>query len=322
MKTAVDLNPGAGMASFHDTLMAHGLELTRAAVETLQINVGLRCNQLCRHCHLDAGPHRQEQMSPDVADQVIRLAERHSFATIDITGGAPELVPILGTLIARLAPLTPRLMLRCNLTALTDGHRDALLHDLKKYRVVVVASFPSTSDVQLEAQRGSGVFQRSLTALQQLNTLGYGHPESGLELNLVANPTGAFLASPQAQTEKRFRVSLERRWGIVFNHLYTFSNVPMGRFQQWLERSGNLESYMGKLTANFNPCTLEGLMCRTLLSVSWDGYLFDCDFNLARKLFLGGRRQHISELVDLPAPGSAIAVSDHCFACTAGSGFT
>ncbi|HBD10305.1 MAG TPA: DUF3641 domain-containing protein [Syntrophobacteraceae bacterium] len=310
------------MESFHDTLIAHGLDLTRGVTDTLQINVGLRCNQLCQHCHLEAGPHRREEMSPEVAEQVVRLAETHSLAAIDITGGAPELVPILGSLVSRLAPLTPRLMLRCNLTALTDGHRDALIHDLTRHRVVIVASLPSTSDAQLEAQRGSGVFQRSLATLQQLNALGYGHPQSGLELNLVANPTGAFLASPQAQTERRFRVSLEKRWGIVFNHLYTFTNVPLGRFQQWLQRTGNLESYMGKLAASFNPCTLEGLMCRTLLSVSWDGHLFDCDFNLARGLFLGGRRQHLSQITDLPAPGSPIAVSDHCFACTAGSGFT
>jgi radical SAM/Cys-rich protein len=141
-------------------------------------------------------------------------------------------------------------------------------------------------------------------------------------LNLVANPTGAFLASPQVQTEKRFRETLEKRWGITFNQLYTFTNVPLGRFREWLERSGNLESYLQMLVGAFNPCAVQGLMCRTLLSVSWDGCLFDCDFNLARGLFMGGRRQHITELVELPASGLPIAVSDHCFACTAGAGFT
>jgi radical SAM/Cys-rich protein len=261
-------------------------------------------------------------MTLDVADEVIHLARRHSFAAIDITGGAPELNPCLTHLISSLTLLTPRLMLRSNLTAVTESHLGSLLNDLKRHRVVIVASFPSTSEAQLDAQRGGGVFQQSLATLRRLNALGYGHSESGLELNLVANPTGAFLAPPQAQTEKRFRESIQERWGIVFNHLYTFNNVPLGRFQQWLERTGNLESYSKKLEAGFNPCTLEGLMCRTLLSVSWDGYLFDCDFNLARRLFMGGRRQHLTELVDLPAPGSAIAVSDHCFACTAGSGFT
>jgi radical SAM/Cys-rich protein len=312
----------AVIESFHTVLAGHGLDLTRDSVQTLQINVGLRCNQFCRHCHLDAGPERQEMMSRGTVDEVIRFAQRFRFAVIDVTGGAPELNPHLPHLINELAPLTPRLMLRSNLTALTEGRRESLLIDLARHRAVIVASFPSTNEAQLEAQRGAGIFQRSLATLRRLNALGYGQPESGLELNLVANPTGAFLASPQVQTEKRFRETLEKRWGITFNQLYTFTNVPLGRFREWLERSGNLESYLQMLVGAFNPCAVQGLMCRTLLSVSWDGCLFDCDFNLARGLFMGGRRQHITELVELPASGLPIAVSDHCFACTAGAGFT
>jgi radical SAM/Cys-rich protein len=320
MKITTDTK--AAIEPFHAVLAGQGLELTRASAQTLQINVGLRCNQFCGHCHLDAGPLRQEMMTREAANDVVQFARRFGFAAIDITGGAPELNPHLPQLITRLAPLTPRLMIRSNLTALTDGCRDLLLNRLKKHRVVIVASFPSTNEAQLEAQRGSGIFQRSITALRQLNALGYGQPQSGLELNLVANPTGAFLASPQPQTEKRFRETLEKRWGIIFNQLFTFTNVPLGRFRQWLERTGNLEGYLQKLVASFNPCSVAGLMCRTLLSVSWNGYLFDCDFNQARTLFLGGRKQHIRELAELPAPGSPIAVSDHCFACTAGAGFT
>jgi radical SAM/Cys-rich protein len=312
----------AVVESFHTVLAGHGLDLTRESVQTLQINVGLRCNQFCRHCHLDAGPERQEMMSRGTVDEVIRFAQRFRFTVIDVTGGAPELNPHLPHLINELAPLTPRLMLRSNLTALTEGRRESLLIDLVRHRAVIVASLPSTNEAQLEAQRGVGIFQRSLATLRRLNTLGYGQPDSGLELNLVANPTGAFLASPQVQTEKRFRETLEKRWGITFNQLYTFTNVPLGRFREWLERTGNLESYLQKLVGAFNPCAVQGLMCRTLLSVSWDGCLFDCDFNLARGLFMGGRKQHVTELVELLASGLPIAVSNHCFACTAGAGFT
>ncbi len=308
--------------SFQTALAKSGRVLTRTTVHTLQINVGLRCNQACRHCHLDAGPDRQEMMTLETAEEVVRFAQRFAFTVIDITGGAPELNPHLTYLLDHLTPLSSRLMLRSNLTVLCDGHHEPLLDSLKRHRVVIVASFPANNPAQLEAQRGPGVFEGSVAGLQQLNALGYGQPNSGLELNLVASPTGAFLAPPQAQTETRFRQFLRRRWGIVFNQLFTFTNVPLGRFRQWLERSGNLESYLQKLISSFNPCAVDGLMCRSLLSVSLDGYLFDCDFNLARGLFMGGRKQHIKSLAELPIAGTPIAVSDHCFACTAGAGFT
>jgi len=158
--------------------------------------------------------------------------------------------------------------------------------------------------------------------LKRLNDAGYGAEETGLELNLVSNPTGAFLPGAQAQTEKKFRSDLARKWGLVFNNLFTFANVPVGRFSAWLKQSGNLNAYMQKLASSFNPCTIDGLMCRTLVSISWDGYVYDCDFNLARGVPLGGRKRHISHMDGLPEPGTPILAGDHCYACTAGSGFT
>jgi len=308
--------------SFRLTLSRHGLELKRDHTNTLQINVGLLCNQACRHCHLEAGPNREEVMDADTVDEVVAFARRGHFKVIDITGGAPELNPHLVKMIERLSPLAPRVMLRSNLTALTDGKRDYLMELCREHHVVIVASFPSLNTAQLEAQRGKGIFEKSIVALKELNSLGYGQDGSELEIDLVSNPTGAFLPASQPQEEKRFRRDLQRKWGIVFNHVYTFANVPLGRFRQWLQHSGNLEKYLQTLASRFSPCAIEGLMCRTLIAVSWDGYLYDCDFNLAKGLHMGGRKTHVSEMADRPQPGTPIAVSDHCYACTAGSGFT
>jgi radical SAM/Cys-rich protein len=307
---------------FRQTLAKHGLELNRENTTTLQINVGLLCNQACRHCHLEAGPNREELMSGETLDQVVELARKFPFEVIDITGGAPEMNPHIDRLIERLAALTPRLMMRSNLIALTDASRDHLIEICRKNQVVIVASFPSLNEAQAESQRGGGTFQQSIAILQELNSMGYGKADTGLELNLVSNPTGAFLPSSQEQVEKRFRQILEKKWGIIFNNLFAFANVPLGRFRRWLERSGNLENYLKKLANGFNPCAIEGLMCRTLISVSWDGYLYDCDFNQAAGLFMGGKKTHISELLKLPDPGEPIAVSYHCYTCTAGTGFT
>ena len=307
---------------FRQTLARHGLRLTRVKTTTLQVNVGLLCNQACRHCHLEAGPNRTEVMSKETVDQVVAMAERFPFEVVDITGGAPELNPNISKMIERLAPLTSRLMLRSNLTALAQGKRDHLIDLCKKYRVIIVVSFPSLNEMQLESQRGKGVFRVSIGVLRELNSIGYGKPGSGLELNVVSNPTGAFLPSSQEQLERRFRQILRNKWGIVFNHLFAFANAPLGRFRHWLERSGNLDNYLQKLATNFNPCAIDGLMCRSLISVSWDGYLFDCDFNQAANLYLEGKKTHISELMELPEPGEPIAISHHCYTCTAGSGFT
>ena len=312
----------SALETFRRNLENNGLDLTRANCTTLQINVGLLCNQSCKHCHLDAGPSKKEIMSEKTVDDVLDLAGRFTFETIDITGGAPEMNPHIQTLISKLAPLTKTLILRSNLTAIAEREQVLLLQLLAAKKVTIVASLPSLNETQSESQRGKNSFATSIMTLKKLNSLGYGLPDTGLELNLVSNPTGAFLPSSQEQTEKRFRKMLAQKWRLFFNNLYTFANVPLGRFLTWLENTGNLESYILKLAANFNSCTLDGLMCRSLISVSWDGYLFDCDFNQALSLYMGGRKTHISDLHVLPAPNDSIAVSEHCYTCTAGSGFT
>ena len=312
----------ATTAPFSLTLSRHDLKLNRDKTHTLQVNVGFLCNQACRHCHLSAGPGRKENMEPGIIDEVVAYARRSRFETIDITGGAPELNPHIGRLITEMAPLAPRIMLRSNLSALNDGTRDDLMKLLQSHSVVIVASFPSLNELQTDSQRGDGMFKVYIDALKKLNALGYGVNASGLELNLVSNPTGAFLPPSQSEIEKRFRQVLKKKWGVVFNNLFNFANVPLGRFRQWLITSGNFDKYMQKLSSSFNPCAVDSVMCRTLVSVSWDGYLYDCDFNLAKGIFMGGRKIHVSEMPGPPEPDSHIATADHCYTCTAGAGFT
>lgn len=314
--------PGAEVEPFWQRLENHGQSLCREEVNTLQVNVGYRCNLACRHCHLEAGPGRREVMTVEIMQEVVTLASRFHFPTIDITGGAPELNPELPFLLSALAPLTPRLILRSNLTALAGGERQELVALCTRLGVVIVASFPAVNELQMEAQRGLGVFIAALRMVKELNALGYGRPGSGLELDLVSNPVGAFLPPNQLQTEKRFRQVLAAKWGVEFNHLFVFANVPLGRFGQWLVASGNYDSYLGKLVQSFNPCAVAGVMCRTLLSVGWDGALYDCDFNQAAGLPLGGRPQQLAGVVTLPAVGTPIPTGNHCYACTAGAGFT
>ncbi|UCH08393.1 MAG: arsenosugar biosynthesis radical SAM protein ArsS [Deltaproteobacteria bacterium] len=307
---------------FRENLFRHGLTLKRDRTTTLQINVGLLCNQTCRHCHLAAGPNRKEIMDLDTARAVVSYAGRSQFETIDITGGAPELNPNLATLIKRLSPIAPRILLRSNLSALNENSKTYLIDLLKEHRVVVVGSLPSLNESQTDSQRGKDIFRTSIDTLQRLNALGYGQDGTDLELDLVSNPTGAFLPPPQPQTEARFRKVLEQKWDIRFNNLFSFANVPLGRFLAWLQQSGNFEQYMQRLASSFNPCAVEGVMCRTLVSVSWEGYFYDCDFNLANGLLMGGRKITVSEMSGSPECGSSIAVGDHCYACTAGLGFT
>ena len=310
------------LEGFRENLANNGLVLARDHCTTLQVNVGLLCNQLCKHCHLEAGPYRKEIMSGKTVEQVIDLAERFHFETIDITGGAPEMNPHIRTLVSRLAPLANRLILRSNLTAIAAEAHTSLLELLAANKVSIVASLPSLNEAQLEAQRGKNSFAKSIATLKTLNAIGYGMEGSPLILNLVCNPTGAFLPPSQEQIEKRFRQMLAEKWGLSFNSLYTFANVPLGRFFIWLENTGNLAGYVKKLADSFNSCTLQGLMCRSLISVSWEGFLFDCDFNQALGLYMGGRKKYIADLHELPGPGDPIAVSEHCYTCTAGSGFT
>ncbi|MCF8111228.1 MAG: arsenosugar biosynthesis radical SAM protein ArsS [Desulfobacteraceae bacterium] len=311
------------MESFNKTLGRHNLKLTRGHTSILQINAGLLCNQKCRHCHLEAGPDRKENMDGKTARQVAAYAERGGFDTIDITGGAPELNPHLEYLVDSLSQTASQIMLRSNLSALGRDDKKHLIKKMASRRVTIVASFPSLDEPQTNAQRGDGVFKTSIEVLQKLNHKGYGQKDTGLELNLVVNPTGAFLPPAQEQSAKRFREILQRRWGIAFNRLHSFANVPMGRFRKWLAASGNLEAYMEKLANAFNPCALEGVMCRSLLSVSWDGYLYDCDFNLARRIAMGGgKKVHVSEMPRRPETDAPIATADYCYTCTAGAGFT
>ena len=309
------------IAPFKSTLSKHNLELVRQRTHTLQINLGFLCDQTCQHCHLNAGPGRKENMDSDTLNAVVAYAQRNHFETIDITGGAPELNLLLPDLIQKIPPQTPRIMLRSNLSALKKN-MSRLIDTLKSHRVVIVASFPSLNVTQTDSQRGDGIFEESIAVLRELNTIGYGRNGSGLELNLVVNPTGAFLPPGQEKTEKRYHQILEKKWNVTFNRLFSFANVPLGRFRQWLIKSGNFEGYMQKLVSNFNPCAVEGLMCRTLVSVSWDGYLYDCDFNLARGLYMDAKKIHVSEMPGPPQPGTPIITADHCYTCAAGSGFT
>ena len=307
---------------FAGTLARRGLSLVRSRVHTLQVNTGYLCNLRCRHCHLEAGPGRREIMSRDTMEAVVSFARRFPFQVVDVTGGAPELVPDLPFLVGGLAPLAPRLLLRTNLSAVSGAGWESLLALCVSHRVVLVASLPSTNPSQADAQRGAGFTETAIAVLKKLNAAGYGAKGSGLELDLVANPVGAFLPVPQESAERKFRDDLRRKWGVAFNRLYTFANIPLGRFRTWLLRTGNYERYMQTLTDAFNPASVEGLMCRTLLSVSWNGFLYDCDFNLAVDRPTGGRKVHVSEVRELPAPGAPIAIGDYCYACAAGSGFT
>ncbi len=308
--------------TFNETLHQHGLQLTRDTTTTLQINIGRICDLTCRHCHQDAGPTRPEQMSAETVAAVIATASRLNFATIDITGGAPELLPSLPALIRGVAPLTETLMVRTNLVALSKKANHALPELYRQHRVNLVASLPALSASQTDAQRGKGVWEASIAMLQSLNALGYGQEGSGLVLDLVSNPAGAFLPPGQNQAERRFRQELTRRFDISFNNLLTMTNVPLGRFRSWLETSGNLQEYLDKLAGNFNPATVPGLMCRSFIAVDWDGFLYDCDFNVVTGNHHGHRKLHIAELTELPQPGTPIPVGDYCYACTAGAGFT
>lgn len=306
---------------FGETLGRHALTLRRGTTSTLQVNVGSLCNLSCRHCHLSAGPDRIEAMTRQTADEVIAYAERGGFAVVDITGGAPELNPNLELLITGVKPFVKKTIVRSNLTLFTGG-RERLPEFFAEHGVVIATSLPSVNKGQTDAQRGDGVFDRVVAAIKRLNAMGYGVEGSGLELNLVMCPSGAFLPQSQAQTERRFHDALGRGQGIMFNNLHAFANVPIGRYGQWLDTSGNREAYIKKLTDSFNPCAVDGLMCRSLVSVSWDGYLYDCDFNLAEGLHMGGVKTHITDMKTIPAPGNPIAVGDHCYTCSAGAGFT
>jgi radical SAM/Cys-rich protein len=270
---------------------------------------------------VDAGPGRSEVMTRETMDAIIRFGGSHNFSVIDITGGAPELIPDIDYLLEQVAPLAQTIMMRTNLVALLDDDRRELLDLCCRLKVALVASFPSVNQGQADAQRGEGVWEQSIAMLQRLNRLGYGRPGTGLELHLVSNPSGAFMPVDQCTAEKKFKADLAKKWGIEFTGLFTFANMPLGRFRQWLERSGNFDTYMEKLAGSFNPATIDGLMCRSMINISWDGYLYDCDFNMAAGLHFSGKPLHVSQAGELEE-GSPIMTDDYCFTCTAGSGFT
>jgi radical SAM/Cys-rich protein len=310
------------LPSFSETLEQHGLTLERKETQILQVNMGRLCNQACRHCHLSAGPDKNEIMGHSTMDEVINFQRRCAVKVVDITGGAPEMNPALPYFMEKICEITPSVMFRSNLSTLLDSDREYLIPLLKKNRVTIVSSFPSLNQTQTDSQRGDGIFEKSIEALILLNEYGYGRKGTGLDLNLVANPAGAYLPSSQKSTEKRYREVLLKKWGITFNNAFTFANMPLGRFEAWLKRSGNYDSYLHELYNNFNSCTVAGLMCRNLISVSFDGYLFDCDFNLAAGLPKGNKKLHVSEIETCSFETDKIAVDNHCYACTAGSGFT
>ena len=307
--------------AFDQQLAAHDLSLRAATVETLQVNVGKLCNQACKHCHVDAGPARTEIMTRETVEQVIAALRRFRIPTLDITGGAPELNPSFRYLVTEARALCTHVMVRHNLTVMFESGQNDLPEFFRAHRVEVVSSLPYFLAEQTDAQRGRGVFERSIEAMRRLNGVGYGRVCSGLLLNLVYNPVGAYLPPPQAPLEADFRRELLARYGLNFNQLFTITNMPIRRFLDYLRRSGNEERYMRKLVAAFNPATVVGLMCRTLVSVDYRGRLYDCDFNQMLDLEVDQSLPRTIAAFD-PAQfaNRVIATGTHCYGCTAGTG--
>jgi radical SAM/Cys-rich protein len=295
----------------------------RAQLETLQVNLGYRCNQSCLHCHVNAGPTRTEQMSPQTITDVLAFIEVAGVKKLDLTGGAPELNPHFRDLVLRARELGVHVMDRCNLTILEEPGQEGLAEFLARQRVEVIASLPCYEQDNVDRQRGSGVFDRSLRALERLNALGYGHSRSGLELSLVYNPQGASLPPPQAGLEADYRRELGERYGIVFTRLYVLANMPIQRFGSTLVSKGGFNDYMALLHGAHRAENLESVMCRTLISVDWRGFVYDCDFNQMLDLPLaveGRSRPQLSDLIGRDLRGNPISVRDHCYGCTAGQG--
>jgi radical SAM/Cys-rich protein len=296
--------------------------LARKRLETLQVNVGYRCNQSCGHCHVNAGPNRTEEMGGEVVDTVLAFLRDSAVRTLDITGGAPELNPHFRRLVREARALGAHVIDRCNLTILNEpGHAD-LAEFLAAHRVEVIASLPCYLEDNVDRQRGKGVFAASIRGLRQLNALGYGRADSGLALNLVYNPQGPTLPPPQGPLEDAYRTHL-REYGVEFNRLYTLANMPIQRFGSTLISKGQFNAYMTLLQDSHRDENLEHVMCRTLLSVDWQGYVYDCDFNQMLELpaRLGpGPRARLADLVGRDLAGRPIVVADHCFGCTAGQG--
>ena len=306
---------------FHEAAASAGCwPLTPAAITTLQINVGKLCNQTCRHCHVDAGPDRREVMSRETMALCLDALARTDIATVDITGGAPELNPSFRWLVERATALGRHVMDRCNLTVLTTAGQADLPEFFARHQVEVVASLPHYRATSTDTQRGAGVYEKSIAALKRLNAVGYGDGRSGLRLVLVTNPVGAFLPPAQASLEAEWKRELLRLHGVRFDALYCITNMPISRYLEWLAESGNLEQYMQRLVESFNPATIGGVMCRTMISVGWDGRLYDCDFNQMLDLGVEASAQHIGDFDLAALSARRIIVGRHCFGCTAGAG--
>ncbi len=312
------------MNRFSDRLTAEGRELRRARPEILQVNVGKLCNLTCVHCHVNAGPKRKEIMTRETIDRIIDWLAKTDIPAVDLTGGAPEMIPDFRYFVQRTKALDPprHVIDRCNLTILVEPGYEDLPEFLAAHQVEIIASMPCYSAANVDAQRGEGVFDGSIAALQLLNSLGYG-VDVDLPLHLVYNPVGAFLPGPQADLEADFKRELAANFGIVFNNLYTITNLPIGRFAAYLRHNNNLEKYMELLITAFNPATIDGLMCRNTISVGWRGEVYDCDFNQQ----LGMQWQNSDEsglfLWDVDRDminNREIMTGEHCFGCTAGTG--
>jgi len=321
----IDSGHSTGLVEpFAEKLNAEAAPFVRHSVTDLQINLGKLCNQACTHCHVEAGPTKtRENMDSRTADRVIELARGCSqIKTIDLTGGAPELNPNFQRLVRAFREMGLRVIDRCNLTVLSEPGMEWLADFLQSQQVEVVASLPCYLEDNVDLQRGSGVFKRSIEGLLRLNSLGFGMPDSDLSLNLVFNPTGPTLPPDQKMLEQAYQKELYQRYGIRFNRLLTITNLPVKRFAKFLSKRGELEKYFQLLEQNFNPLAATHVMCTTLLSISWDGKLYDCDFNQMLDLSLGttGTKTiwDIDSFSDLTE--QSICVADHCYACTAGAG--
>lgn len=307
---------------FRETLGIHGLILSRAPVEIVQVNVGKLCNQACRHCHVDAGPKRTEIMNRRTAERVLELTDRTpSVHTLDITGGAPELNPNFRTLVTHARRSGKEVIDRCNLTVLLERGQEDTARFLAAERVQIVASLPCYTRENVDRQRGQGVYDKSIRALKQLNELGYGKDDSGLILHLVYNPLGPSLPPPQEKLEVDYKKELKELFEIEFNHLRTVANMPIHRFRDDLLRHGKLDDYMNLLVNRFNPLAAMEVMCRNLISISWDGRIYDCDFNQMLEIPAGEVSRTIWELESFDdISRDRIAFDAHCYGCTAGAG--
>jgi radical SAM/Cys-rich protein len=311
----------AAEVKFSKKLEGIGLfPLKPTEIEILQINLGKLCNQVCEHCHVDAGPDRKEVMTKDVLLQCLEAAKNSTIHTIDLTGGAPEMNPNFKWFVTELSLLGKKVIVRSNLTILTYKRYLDMPKFYKDNKVTIVSSLPCYTKENVDNQRGNGVFERSIQALQQLNMLGYGKDGSGLELNLVYNPEGASLPPEQGGLESDYKRELKELFDISFNQLFTITNLPINRFLDFLLKEKKHEEYMNKLIESFNPFAAEGVMCRNTISVGWDGKLFDCDFNQMLELGVVSSSQTIKDFDNELLKDRSIVLGQHCFGCTAGAG--